>query len=69
MSEVKQLAVTKGLAEVRDVTIQYGGAKLLIKVASIEEQARLSVAGVWKKMAVDSGLVPNLVGEAFLNLA
>ena len=69
VSEVKQLAVTKGLAKVRDVTIQYGGAKLLIKVASIEEQARLSVAGVWKKMAVDIGLVPNLVGEAFLNLA
>jgi hypothetical protein len=69
VSEVKQLAVSKALAKVRDVTIKYGSAKLLVKVTSIEEHSRLSVAAVWKKMSVDAGLVPKLVGEDYLNLA
>ena len=66
--QLHAMAVSKTLDPVRNVQVQYGNLSLEVKVKSSEEHVRLALAAVWKKIAVEHGQIPEMVGESVLKL-
>ena len=68
MAVLEAMPVAKNIPRVRDVKLKYGDEVVSVKVQSLMEQVKLSVAAWWVKVGEERGVIPLAYGAELLDI-